>query len=174
MKKVVTVHIAGEVFQVEEDGYNNLQKVLQKIEQSSPNGVEQAKDAEQRICNLLLSKVQLQNRLITCEQINDALTTLGYSNYINQDRTYQTYQPNNNYPGYKRLYRHPYDKIFGGVCGGVAAYVKTDPVLIRIAYVLLFFGFGTGLLLYLIMWIIVPLAATPQQFEELTGNSPRP
>ncbi|MFW5790198.1 MAG: PspC domain-containing protein [Bacillota bacterium] len=56
----------------------------------------------------------------------------------------------------KKLYRSIDERIVGGVCGGVAEYFKVDPVLIRIIFILLFFGAGTGLLAYLIAWIIVP------------------
>lgn len=56
----------------------------------------------------------------------------------------------------KRLYRSRTDRMIGGVCGGLANYLNIDPTLIRLFFVLLFFGVGTGPLLYLIMWIVVP------------------
>lgn len=56
----------------------------------------------------------------------------------------------------KKLYRSRDERIVGGVCGGIAEYFKVDPVLVRIIFILLFFGAGTGLLAYIIAWIIVP------------------
>ncbi len=56
----------------------------------------------------------------------------------------------------KKLYRSVDERIVGGVCGGIAEYFKIDPVLVRIIFILLFFGAGTGLLAYIIAWIIVP------------------
>lgn len=58
---------------------------------------------------------------------------------------------------YKKLYRSRTNAVIAGVCGGLAAYFGTDPTWIRLAFVLLFFLGGAALLLYIIMWIIVPL-----------------
>ena len=56
----------------------------------------------------------------------------------------------------KRLYRSKKDKIIGGVCGGIAEYFGIDPVIVRvIAGVLAFMG-GSGILAYIIAWIIIP------------------
>jgi phage shock protein C len=48
--------------------------------------------------------------------------------------------------------------VLGGVCGGLARYLGIDPVVVRLTFVVLVLaGFGTGLLIYLIMWLVVPL-----------------
>ncbi|MEK6954199.1 MAG: PspC domain-containing protein [Candidatus Micrarchaeota archaeon] len=56
----------------------------------------------------------------------------------------------------KRLYRSRKDRILGGVCGGMGKYFGVDPVLVRLLFVLLAFGAGSGILLYLVAWLIVP------------------
>ena len=48
------------------------------------------------------------------------------------------------------------DSIIVGVCAGIADYFKIDPVLVRLLWVLFVFGFGTGILAYLLAWIIIP------------------
>ncbi len=58
----------------------------------------------------------------------------------------------------KRLYRSEKEKILGGVCGGIAEYLRVDPVIIRLLWValtLLTFGV-VGIVLYIIMWAFVP------------------
>ncbi len=55
-----------------------------------------------------------------------------------------------------RLYRSGKDRILGGVCGGLAEYLGVDPVLIRLIWAVAVFFFGTGVLLYIICWIIIP------------------
>lgn len=57
----------------------------------------------------------------------------------------------------KRLYRSRKDSIIGGVCGGIGNYFKIDPVFIRLIVVLLFLLRGSGVLIYIIAWIIIPL-----------------
>ena len=54
----------------------------------------------------------------------------------------------------KRFYLSATDKKIGGVCGGLAEYFNIDSLLVRIGFVVLFFGFGTGLLTYLLLWIL--------------------
>ena len=56
----------------------------------------------------------------------------------------------------KRLYRSTREKMIGGVCGGMAEYFEIDPVLIRILFVVATFVGGSGVLAYIICWIIVP------------------
>ena len=57
----------------------------------------------------------------------------------------------------KRLYRSREEKMLGGVCGGIAEYLGVDPTLVRLGWVLLSFTGGSGILLYIVMSIIVPL-----------------
>ena len=56
----------------------------------------------------------------------------------------------------KRIYRSRDERMIAGVCGGLAEYFETDPTLIRLIWVAMVLIAGTGLLLYLIAWIIVP------------------
>jgi phage shock protein PspC (stress-responsive transcriptional regulator) len=58
----------------------------------------------------------------------------------------------------KRLMRSTRDKKIGGVCAGLAEYFDLDPTLVRIVWLLAVFCAGTGLLLYIILWIALPLA----------------
>ena len=78
----------------------------------------------------------------------------------------------------KKLYRSRNDQMFAGVCGGLGKYLGIDPTLIRLAFVLLLlFGIGSGLLVYLAMMLLVPLepesAAIPVQSRsaDSTGKS---
>ena len=56
----------------------------------------------------------------------------------------------------KKLYRSSRDKIFGGVCGGLAEYFGVDATLVRFVFIFLLFAFGSSILVYLIGWIIIP------------------
>ncbi len=56
----------------------------------------------------------------------------------------------------KRLYRIPSDGMIGGVCAGLGEHLTIDPTIIRLVFVLLFFGASSGFWIYLIMWLIVP------------------
>ena len=56
----------------------------------------------------------------------------------------------------KKFYLSSTDKKIAGVCGGIAEYFGIDSLLVRVAFLFLVFGLGTGLLFYIIMWILAP------------------
>lgn len=56
----------------------------------------------------------------------------------------------------KRLYRSRKNRILAGVCGGLGEYFGIDPVIVRLAWVLFILMYGSGLLAYLIAWLIIP------------------
>jgi phage shock protein C len=60
-----------------------------------------------------------------------------------------------------QLQRSRSDRIIGGVCGGLAVYFNMDPVLVRVILVVITLMGGAGLLLYLILWAVLPLAPPP-------------
>lgn len=57
----------------------------------------------------------------------------------------------------KRLYRSAKSKVFGGVAGGIAEYFDIDPIIIRLLFVIIAFAGGGGVIVYLILWIALPL-----------------
>ena len=58
----------------------------------------------------------------------------------------------------KRLYRNESEKMIAGVCSGLGDYMGLDPTVMRLIFILLFIMGGQGLLVYLILWLIMPLA----------------
>lgn len=56
----------------------------------------------------------------------------------------------------KKLYRTSNNKKIAGVCGGIATYLGIDPIVVRIIFLVLFLGCGSGLLIYLIVWLLTP------------------
>lgn len=57
----------------------------------------------------------------------------------------------------KRLHRSRTEKMIGGVCGGLAEYFGIDPTIVRVVWVLITLTAGLGILLYLVLWIVMPL-----------------
>jgi phage shock protein C len=55
------------------------------------------------------------------------------------------------------FYRSRDDAMIGGVCGGLANYIRVNSVYVRIFFVLLALGNGIGVLIYFLLWVIVPL-----------------
>jgi len=57
----------------------------------------------------------------------------------------------------KRLQRSRTEKMLGGVCGGLAEYFNVDPTLVRVIWIAITLLAGVGILLYIILWLVVPL-----------------
>ena len=70
----------------------------------------------------------------------------------------------------KKLYRDPYDSAIGGVCSGLGYYWNIDTLLIRILFVIVALWAGGGLMIYIILWIVIPQARTVAERLEMTGD----
>jgi phage shock protein C len=66
------------------------------------------------------------------------------------------------------LRRSREDRVLGGVSGGLGRYFGVDPILIRLAWVALVLAGGTGILLYIICWIVIP----EEKMGEYIGAAP--
>jgi phage shock protein C len=56
----------------------------------------------------------------------------------------------------KKLYRSRTERWLAGVCGGLGTYFGIDPTLARVIFVILSLTFGSGFLIYLVLWLIIP------------------
>lgn len=56
----------------------------------------------------------------------------------------------------KKLYRSQHNRIIAGICGGLGEYFEIDPTLVRVLFILFLLAGGSGILLYLILWAIIP------------------
>ena len=70
-----------------------------------------------------------------------------------------------------RLMRSETEKMIAGVCGGLADYLNIDPVLVRLAFVVLFLASGIGLAIYALLWIILPTPSRAQPVIRVMGES---
>ncbi len=66
----------------------------------------------------------------------------------------------------KKLYRSEKNRILAGVAGGISEYFNIDPVLIRIVFILAALSGGSGVLLYFILWLIIPSQSGLDKKEE--------
>lgn len=72
----------------------------------------------------------------------------------------------------KRLFRSRTDRMIAGVAGGLATYLNIDPLFIRLGFLLLAFLNGTGVLLYLVLWLLIPNedSAAPDSRTQVREN----
>lgn len=174
MKKTISINLNGMLFNIDDDAYNRLEEYMKRIE-AHFSGQDESKeimnDIEARIAELLNERLGGSNKVISLNDIEEIIKTMG-----NPDEFGETEQESQSKQQYhythrpRRLYRDPDNRVLGGVCGGIGAYMNIDPVIFRIIFVIIFFGFGVGLLIYLVLWIVIPEAKTTAQKLEMRGD----
>ena len=174
MKKTFTVNLAGLVYNIDEDAYNKLKDYLNAIESFLSDENERKEimnDIETRISELLNEKISNVRAVITIEDINEIIKIMGEpDDFRDEDESKKTKSTTYGYRSYRRIYRDPDNRIIGGVCSGLAAYWRIDPTIVRVIFIILCIFGGSGLLIYLILWIIIPEAKTTAQKLEMRGE----
>lgn len=177
MKKNISINISGIIFHIEEDGYENLKKYLDSINRyfsTFEDSSEILADIESRIAEIFLSKLNEEKQIITAEDVNALIATMGsVSDFkaaeepVEPATTFSTnagggaeapppFSESRGYVPPKYLLRDQKRKILGGVCAGLGNYFNVDPLWFRLLFAALLFAGGVTLLIYVIMWIIVP------------------
>ena len=70
----------------------------------------------------------------------------------------------------KRLYRVRKDKVFGGIAAGLGKYLDIDPIIIRIIIILITIFHGVGLIIYIILWIVIPEEPIENLYNSMNAN----
>ena len=176
MDKIITINLGGYAIKMEEDAYEALKPYIRQIEETfanTENGKEIINDIEARLAEMLMERTEgkVSATIEDVEFVKKAMGNPGeFEETQSDENPKQTSVPNDTIK--KRLYRDTDNKVFGGVCSGLSSYFDIDPVVIRLIWVVLLFFFGTGFLLYFIMWVIVPEAVTTAQKLEMKGEAP--
>ena len=176
MNKTVNINLGGMFFHIDEDAYQKLTRYFDAIKRSLSNSSghdEIIKDIEMRISELLNEKQVSDKHVVGLKDVDAVIAVMGQpEDYVIEDETNNgaTYNTGD-YRKSKKLYRDRDKGMIGGVAAGLGHYFGIDAVWIRIVLILLVFaGFGTGILAYLILWIVTPEAVTTSEKLEMTGE----
>jgi phage shock protein PspC (stress-responsive transcriptional regulator) len=178
MKRTIRASIAGQIFQVDEDGYYKLDNYLKSIEQhyhSTIEAKEIAEDIEFRIAELLTANLANKDAL-SLQDINEVIHIIGQPDDFPKDDEedsemyYRAKAPVISSQVVKKLYRDSDNRVIAGVCSGLGAYFDVDPVLFRVLFLVALIAGGSGVLLYIILWIGIPNAITTTQKLEMRGK----
>ncbi len=177
MKKTVKINIGGAIYLIDEDAYLRLKNYLNKIERhfaTEQEGKEIVADIENRIAELFQELTGKIKEVVTLDDVNHVIEQMGEPEQFSADGTVNNTHPENqNLPmvqAPRRLYRDPQNRVLGGVCAGLGIYFNTDPLVFRLIFIIALLFFGSALLVYVLMWIIVPEARTTTQRLEMHGK----
>ena len=172
MKITVSINLGGYSFNIDEDAYAELKRYLKSLEihfAGEESSSEILSDIESRMSELFRSRLTNYKQVITMDDVRHAISVLGAPEDIS-DNEGSSARDKFSAPGYHRMYRDPDNRIIGGVCSGMGAYWSIDPLIIRILFVVLALTGGLGLLVYLILYVVLPEAKTTAQKIEMKGN----
>jgi phage shock protein PspC (stress-responsive transcriptional regulator) len=177
MKKIININFHGRVVPIEETAYDILKQYIESLRRHFAN--EQGRDEiindiENRFAELFSERLKKDATCITDDDVNAIIVSMGRpedfdqedmpqngnassGNTGSQGSSQQTKQEQFAADEPRRLFRSENDKVLGGVCGGLANYLRIDPAIVRIIFTLITVGgFGSGLLIYIILWIVLP------------------
>ena len=165
MNKIEYINLGGIPLAIDMDAAEVLQNYLHELDDyfgKSEYADEIINDIELRMAELIEESMGTR-KVASMADVQKAIGIMGRPDQFDQS---ETAEPGGGYDEYReeqkyrrKLYRDPDDKVIAGVCSGVAAYFDiNDPIWIRLAFVIFTLTGGAGILLYLILWAIVPRA----------------
>jgi phage shock protein PspC (stress-responsive transcriptional regulator) len=160
MEKVFQIHLAGVLFTIEEQAYLHLKSYLDRMHAHFVNNSEVVQDIEGRMAELFAQKLGSNRTTLFTKDVNEVTNTLGNIDQMDEHGEMHNKQPENKIqnPAHRKLRRSATDQNLGGVCSGIASFFDVDPVMVRVLFVIMMVLYGSGILLYLVLWVVLPEA----------------
>lgn len=173
MKKTVKINLSGIVFHLDEDAFYTLENYLNTIKRhfgTNPEGSEIITDIEHRVAELLQLKLNEQKQVITENDIQEIMNIMGKPEDIFTDEDATDDGPTMQTS--RRFYRDIDHNVAGGVCSGLGAHFNIDPVILRVLFIVLAIPLAAfPVVLYIVLWVVIPAAVTPQQKMDMRGGN---
>ncbi len=177
MNKTVNINLGGMFFHIDEDAYQKLTRYFDAIKRSLSNSSGQdeiIKDIEMRVSELLTEKQKTEKHVVGLQDVDEVIAVMGQPEDYRIDEegigAGTTNYSSSSTTGSRKLYRDKDNGMIGGVLAGLGHYFGIDKVWLRIFFLIMFFAWGTGVLAYIILWIVMPEAKTTAEKLEMTGE----
>lgn len=183
MNKTIIININSIVFHIEEDAYEALRAYMIDIKKHFGNSAESKEileDIENRIAEMFNERIETgRKEVINLEDVQQVIGRMGRVSDFEQseevgeginDRQDNPYSSDEHIG--KKLMRDPDDKVLGGVCSGLAHYFGMEPKWLRLLLVFFVLVGGSGFLVYIILWIVMPVAESRADKMAMRGEVP--
>ena len=171
MNEVTRIHIAKVAYDIEVTAKKELEKYIKSLEAYTQDD-EVLSDIEIRMTELLAERKVAAGGVITVSDVESIRKQLGEPYEFADADTDGDIAVGPAENESRRLFRSPDDAVLGGVLSGMAAYFKVNPLWTRLIFILLtFISFGFSLLLYIVLWVIIPPARTAAEKLQLAGKA---
>ncbi len=157
MKRTLNVNIGSMSFVMDDDAYEMLRKYLDDIaSRLDKSDMDSMEDIESRIAEIFCEKISSPMQVVTVEMVQRAIVVIGNPEMFGLKKESAAAADATEQPNIRKFYRSRKNRVIAGVCGGIGEYYGTDPSLIRVLAILVFFFMGFGLLAYIVIWIFIP------------------
>lgn len=181
MEKTISITIAGLIFHIESSAYERLDSWLSAVRRHFrryDDSNEILRDIETRVAEILTQRTDGGKRAVTLEGVDEVIAQIGTIEDFQDFEEGPADTAGSTFEGTvadeatvrKRLYRDPDNSVLGGVAAGVAAYFGIDIVLTRILFIVFALIWGFSIVIYIILWIAMPVADTPAKKLEMKGK----
>lgn len=166
-------------FHIDEEAYNRLQRYLNAIKRSftdSQGRDEIIADIEARVAELFSERMKSERQVIGMKEVEEVINIMGQpEDYLVDDEIFED-DPKTNYRRQtgtqRKLYRDYDNKFIGGVCAGIGQYFGIDSLWVRLlAIIVVLAGVGSPILVYIILWVIIPKANTTTEKLAMAGKA---
>lgn len=174
MNKTIIININGIVFHIEEDAYEVLRSYMTSVKRHfaySADSDEIVMDIENRLAEMFNERLAEQNKqVIVLQDVQDITARMGSVNDFDLQEEEEGYD-SQYIKSERKLYRDVDDRVIGGVCAGIGHYFDMEAKWVRLITFLITLLWGTGLIVYIILWIVLPKARTRAEKMAMKGEA---
>lgn len=165
MNEIRHINLGRQAYTIAADAYKELHDYLEAIRRAA--GKEVAEEVELRIAELLAERGVTDDKVILPKDIAYIKEQLGTPTDFSDEASDEEVE--SQAAGEKRLYRDTDNAMIAGVAAGLGKYFGLDPIIFRIIFVALTFAGASGILIYILLWLLVPEAKTKSDRLKMQG-----
>jgi phage shock protein PspC (stress-responsive transcriptional regulator) len=169
MNEVTHIHLGRQQFTIAVDAHHALRAYLAAI-QKQVASKDVTEEVELRMAELLGEQGVDGQKVVLMKDVDYLKQQLGEpSEFIDEEGP--KHHEAAEFESPKRLFRDADNALLAGVCAGLAKYFGIDVIIVRLMFAALIFFGGSGFLLYVVLWLVVPEAKTPSDRLQMQGRS---
>jgi len=169
MNEIRNIHLGRQAYTVSAEAYKELKEYLEAIQKKV--GKEVAEEVELRMVELLTARGVTSKKVVLQKDVDYLKEQLGTpGDFGDDDADSETVSAGEEETeGQRRLFRDPDNAMIAGVAAGLANYFDIDVIIVRLLFIALVFFGGSGVLIYLVLWVLVPEAKTNSERLQMQG-----
>ena len=173
MNEIKKIHLGRQPFTISVEAHRELRAYLDAIEhQVGKRGEDVLKEVELRMAELLTERNITAEKVVLPEDVDFLKEQLGKpGDFKDEGDDEPEAAVEDGQDTRRRLFRDTDGAMIAGVASGLATYLRIDPLIVRLLFIVFTFTGAAGLILYILMWILVPEAKTQGERLQMRGKA---